>query len=336
MTTQTGTQPVLTITVTETTVVFGGVANVYRYDRPSAADIASYVRSLLGPEPGGAVVHVVAVEEEVDKLDRAFAGYDITLTAERPGDPLDPDGGGVQRATPRAEWDTVQITRPSAGGGPRWVEGNGGWILAAAVVVVSAVAAGAIWASVGRSGEGPASPPRGRDAVTAAGPDAVEDDGGVVASREGEWASDGPAEPPTMVVERQGLRVELPAGFSLVPDGGMWRATGGDPNFRLQIAVDELFQLPPAEMLEQVLLDIERDPEVELVGNDGGVVMYLQRAPDGSETLWRTWADGGRQLFVGCHTRYAPTTVQQATCRMAMASAAFDSAAAGEAASHTG
>ncbi len=319
------TAPEVTITVTESSVVFGGRTNVYRYDRPSPPEIAAYVRGVLGPEPGGAVVHVVGEQDVVEKLDRAFTGYDITLTAGHPADSGPPGdaGGGARQAAGDTPWDTVQITRPEPGGAGRshWVEEHGGWVLGAAVVIVSAVSAGAIWASVGRSGAEAA------DSVgSGQGRPALGAPAGVAA--EGEDASGTSTsvhpDPPTMVVERQGLRVEVPAGFSLVPDGEMWRATGDDPNFRLQIAVDNLYHLPAARMLEQVLLDIEADPEVELVSNDGAAVLYHQRAPDGSETLWKTWADGGHQLFVGCHTRYAPTTVQQATCRMAMGTAAFD------------
>ena len=123
--------------------------------------------------------------------------------------------------------------------------------------------------------------------------------------------------------------MQLPAGFGLEADDGMWRATGGDPDFRLQIAVEHLYQLPAQTMAEQLLADIEADPEVELVDTDGVAVTYLERAADGSQALWRTWPDGAVQLFVGCHTRLEPTVVQRATCRMAMESAAYQGADVG-------
>ena len=82
-------------------------------------------------------------------------------------------------------------------------------------------------------------------------------------------------------------------------------------------------------MAEQLLADIEADPEVELVDTDGVAVTYLERAADASQALWRTWPDGAVQLFVGCHTRLEPTVVQRATCRMAMESAAYQGADVG-------
>ena len=137
------------------------------------------------------------------------------------------------------------------------------------------------------------------------------------------------SESPTVRLEQDGLSVQLPAGFGLDADDGMWRATGGDPDFRLQIAVEHLYQLPAQTMAEQLLADIEADPEVELVDTDGVAVTYLERAADGSQALWRTWPDGAVQLFVGCHTRLEPTVVQRATCRMAMESAAYQGADVG-------
>lgn len=307
-----GADPLVTITLTEAGAIFEGLTNVHRYDRPSPAEVASYVRNLLGPNPGGAGVHIIGAEEDVEKLDRALAGYDVVLTAERPAQrhPVVPPL--------RAEEETVVITRPSAPpsvreGVGRWIDGNGAWVLGAGVVAVTAVVAGAIWATVAPGGEDAAAPQAPADVAGSAPGSAVAPP---VASSS--------VRAPSVVVVRQGLSVELPPGFRVEPDGQMWRATGADPNFRLQLAVDNLYELPAEEMAAQVLRDIEADPEVELVSNDGAAITYLETAPDGSEALWRTWADAGHQLFVGCHTRSAPTTVQQATCRMAMDSADYD------------
>ncbi|WJY67363.1 type VII secretion-associated protein [Corynebacterium auris] len=295
--------PALTIRMSGGVVIFDGAARVYRYDRPTPAEIASYVRGLFGPDPGGAVVHVVAEESDVERLDQALAGYDIVLTAERPETEADM---GTSTSSPVEE--EVEITRPQsrvAGEEPRWVVPAAA---AAVVLIVGAVIWGTLALRADEAAPVVSSPPQTdsqADPRTAAPPPA-----------------------PRAVILRDGLSVEVPTGFTVAADGDMWRATGQDPDFRLQLAVEELYQLPPAEMIAQVLRDIEADPEVELVSNDGAVVLYLQRSPDGSEALWKTWESAGRQLFVGCHTRTAPTTVQQATCRMAMDSAAFDSATA--------
>lgn len=300
----------LTVTMTPSGVVFSGAANVYRYDRPSPPEVAAYIRSTLGPDPAGAVVHVVGREDDVEKLDQALAGYDVVITAERPAE---------QTASPSAvvgdaETETLLIPRPEPGGRP----GYAGMYIGAAVVAAAVLAGAAIWATAARDPGDAQAVPQPEVSPT---------------SEEAEAASPAtPATPapksPTVVVQRQGLGVELPAGFTVAPDGDMWRGTGADPDLRIQLAVDNLYDLPPEHMTQQVLRDIEADPEVTLVSNDGSTVMYRQISPDGSETLWKTWADGGHQLFVGCHTRTAATTVQQATCAMAMDSAVFDAEAA--------
>ncbi|SDS48218.1 type VII secretion-associated protein [Corynebacterium timonense] len=297
--------PDLSITITRDVVIFDGAARLYRYDRPSPAEIASYVRSVFGPDPGGAVVHVVAEEGDVDALDQALAGYDIVLTAERPRE--EPENPEDHTLAPAGE--EVEITRPQ----PRVARTGSPWVLPAVVIAVVLVIGAAIWGTVALGADEP--------------PAATTAPSSEQASPSVQAPPSAPA-PARVVIVREGLSVEVPPGFSVAPDAEMWRATGPDPDFRLQLAVEELYQLPPEEMIAQVLRDIEADPEVELVSNDGSVVQYLQRSPDGSEAMWKTWAHSGRQLFVGCHTRTAPTTVQQATCRMAMDSASFDSSAA--------
>ncbi|WKD56903.1 hypothetical protein CAPI_01645 [Corynebacterium capitovis DSM 44611] len=283
-------EPSVTVTITESSTIFTGLANLYRYDRPSPAEVAAYVRSVIGPDPRGAVVHVIAAAEDVDKLDQALGDYEVTLTAEHPSE-QDPDIG---------EWE-VPIQRPASP--PRERE-RGVWLLATVAAVVLAVAAGAIWAAVSR------------------GP--IDFGAQEVADVETSTSeAPPPTDAPTATLTRDGLSVELPAGFRLEPDGDMWRATGADPDFRLQIAVADLYGLPASEMVEQVLREIESDPEVELVESAPTLVRYRETQEDGSEALWTTWSAGGKQLFVGCHTRRAPTTVQNATCRMALDSAVY-------------
>ncbi|MDY5786422.1 type VII secretion-associated protein [Corynebacterium sp.] len=302
--------PALTITMKGAAVIFEGVSNVYRYDRPGPADVAHHVRSVLGAEPGGAVVHVVGEDDDVDALSRALVGYDITLTAE-PLPVVAPD-------TVEDTSTELRVQRPTPDGRSKDGQRGDGWVIAAAAVVVAALAAGAIWSSLSSRVVADNTAVSQSSAPTSVAPTASTTP-----------RSTQPATPRTVVVERQGLRVELPAGFTIVPDGDMWRATGDDPDFRLQIAVENLYQLPAEQMVAQVVDEVEADPEVELVSNDGTLVHYTQRSADGSVAEWRTWADGGHQLFVGCHTRQEATTVQKATCRMAMESAEFEPAEAG-------
>lgn len=132
-----------------------------------------------------------------------------------------------------------------------------------------------------------------------------------------------PSGPQKVVLTQAGLSVELPAGFSLEADEDMWRATGADPDFRLQLAVDELYGLPPEAMLEQIQREIDSDPTLEPLSRDAISMHYRQKLDDGSEVHWHTWAQADYQLSLGCHTRFAPTRTQLATCQMATDSARF-------------
>lgn len=300
--------PALRITATEMSTVFTGAANVHRFDAPSSREIAACVRQVLGPQPEGARVHVAADGARLREIERALSGYDIELSVEElklhdaaPDPPTD-------------SWEAVEPDRDRAA-----------WVVAAVVAVVAATVAGVLWATVARSAPEPDAAPgpaQAEQSVEESGEDAAEES----AEDSGErapGASISNAAPQTVRLEKDGLSVELPAGFSLDTEADEWRATGDDPNFRLHIAVEQLYQLPAGTMAEQLLADIEADPDIELVDTDGHFVTYLERAADGSQALWRTWPDGSTQLFVGCHTRSEPTTVQRATCRMAMESAEF-------------
>ena len=196
---------------------------------------------------------------------------------------------------------------------------SGRWIIAGVVAAVALACAGVIWGltSGGAQSQAPA-----REETEQPQPQAPAQSPSSVQDEER-------AEQTSISIERDGLTVQLPAGFTLEADEGMWRATGDDPNFRLQIAVERLYQLPARTMAEQLLADIEADPEVELVDTDGIAVTYLERAGDGSQSLWKTWPNGTVQLFVGCHTRAEPTVVQRATCRMAMETAEYKGADVG-------
>ena len=301
----------LRITATDASTVITGATNVHRFDAPTSREIAATVRNALGPHPAGAQVHIAADPQRLRELAHALADYDIDLTTET----LEPL---VERKHDDAPTDSFRVV-------PSEPDGRSGvWIVAAVVAVVALVCAGVIWVLTRGEAVEPAPPPApAAQSETPPAPAPEEEP----EARETERTS--VSESPTVRLEQDGLSVQLPAGFGLEADDGMWRATGDDPDFRLQIAVEHLYQLPAQTMAEQLLADIEADPEVELVDTDGVAVTYLERAADGSQALWRTWPDGAVQLFVGCHTRLAPTVVQRATCRMAMESAAYQGADVG-------
>ena len=317
----------LRITATDASTVFTGAADVHRFDAPSSREIANTIRTVLGPNPDGAHVHITADDTRLRELEYALADYDIDLTTELLGpDPADVPRSLNAPSAPPAPWDPPRDppTDTFAAIADNRSSNIGVWIIAVVVAMVAVVCAVVIYyvvwggsaASTDRA-EGTASSvetPTATEAVAGATPSvAVE-------------SSIRDEAPQTVLLEQDGLQVELPAGFALEADDGTWRATGDDPNFRLHIAVERLYQLPAKTMAEQLLADVEADPQTELVDTDGTSVTYLERAADGSQALWKTWPHGTTQLFVGCHTRHEPTTVQRATCRMAMETAEFKGA----------
>ncbi|MCG7273572.1 type VII secretion-associated protein [Corynebacterium afermentans] len=295
----------LRITATDASTVITGAANIHRFDAPTSREIAGTVRSVLGPDPHGAPVHIAADPQRLSELTHALADYDIDLTTE----PLQP-------VAPTPDDTPEPFHRPPP---PEQESRSGVWIIAAVVAAVALACAAVIWGLTSGKAQssGEAEPPPSQPPETQSTP---------VSSPAQEEEE---AEQSSIGIERDGLTVQLPAGFTLEADDDMWRATGSDPNFRLQIAVEHLYQLPARTMADQLLADIETDPEVELVDTDGISVTYLERAGDGSQSLWKTWPNGTVQLFVGCHTRTEPTVVQRATCRMAMESAEYKGADVG-------
>lgn len=293
----------LRITATDASTVITGAANIHRFDAPTSREIAGTVRSVLGPDPHGAPVHIAADPQRLSELTHALSDYDIELTTE----PLQP-------VAPTPDDATEAFHRPPP---PAQESRSGTWIIAAVVAAVALACAAVIWGLTSGKSPEEQEPPPSQPPETQSAP---------VSSPVQEEER---AEQTSISIERDGLTVQLPAGFTLEADDDMWRATGSDPNFRLQIAVEHLYQLPARTMAEQLLADIETDPEVELVDTDGISVTYLERAGDGSQSLWKTWPNGTVQLFVGCHTRAEPTVVQRATCRMAMESAEYKGADVG-------
>lgn len=334
----------LRVTVTDSATIFTGATTLHRFDAPSPRDIAKQIRNTFGPDPDGAQVHLTASREQLAQIEAALGDYPVALTAQvlQPAAPEGVAGSVGDRLDDHFDdhsddhsddhfddhSDDGALRRPGpAGGGERWRRDWAVWIIGA-VVVAAAVACAVAIAATSRSlrggAPGAAGPDQASETVVsetvASGDQAPRESLG--AEQTGASSSD-KAPPRTAILERDGVRLEVPAGFTLAADGPMWRATGLDPDFRLEIAVDELYNLPPETMAEQLTRDVETDPQTELVDTDGRFLVYRERPADGSEVLWKTWSSGNQQVFIGCHTRAAPTKVQQATCRMAMDSATF-------------
>ena len=74
--------PTLRVVITKQATTFSGAANLHRLDAPTPAEVARNVRSIFGPDPGGAHVHLVAQESVIHAVDQALADYDVHLTGE--------------------------------------------------------------------------------------------------------------------------------------------------------------------------------------------------------------------------------------------------------------
>ena len=63
----------LRITATDASTVITGAANIHRFDAPTSREIAGTVRSVLGPDPHGAPVHIAADPQRLSELTHALA-----------------------------------------------------------------------------------------------------------------------------------------------------------------------------------------------------------------------------------------------------------------------
>lgn len=321
----------LTIKIDDEGTVFSGLVNVHRYDQPTASDIVSYVRSVLGDDPQGAPVHLVANDAILTEMIQAFGDYDVDLTCEDlsdsgevPSPPAESAAAGTGSHPATTEWAEighVPVRRPAVESRRSQRFGTSGYLLVGVVGIVGIVCAGAIWFVTARGSteteDTAEQPPQVSSPAVPSAPAPSPD----VESVAPETEQPAPFEKVTL--EQNGLSVELPVGFHMEPDGDMWRATGDDPDFRLQLAVDPLYGVAPDAVMRQVEKEIESDPELSLLDSDAEGIHYEHDLPDGSHAQWRTWTDRDVQLSIGCHTRHKPTTVQSATCTMANDSARF-------------
>lgn len=275
----------ITVTITNELTIIDGPTTVYRYDHPDAAELAEFILSLDDDE-----LHIEGDQSSINALTAALAGSDIDITTEA-----------------FAETPTEIIERPEL---PR--RNPIPAVVAATALAVFALGGLAAWRTSGH--EEASISMSSTSEVASSAPQSAPQFSTQPSTQSG---------PQKVVLTQAGLSVELPAGFSLEADEDMWRATGADPDFRLQLAVDELYGLPPEAMLEQIQREIDSDPTLAPLSRDGNSMHYQQKLDDGSEVHWHTWAQADYQLSLGCHTRFAPTRTQLATCQMATDTARF-------------
>ncbi|MHA2788096.1 type VII secretion-associated protein [Corynebacterium sp. S7] len=318
-------QPSVTVITAETAF--------YRYDNPSPAELADYLLTLIQTDASEYTVAISADAELAAQVAeecaaRSFQISTFSLHDDAPAP--DPEPALSEDSAIDSEGPALgEISRPLANAENMEPKARRGSMIVLSIAVVGVLGAG-LWAVATTIADDNF---KNKEAVVAyvAGeehpPSQVPSEPSEPSEPSAEVADDVVAEPDpgpdTVVLNEAGLSVELPTGFQLSNDGDMWKAEGNDPDLRLQLAVDDLFGLPVQELLSQVEADIEQDPDLSLISVDAARIEYHQNAPDGSEATWITWVEDGKQVSLGCHTRFAPSTVQRATCSMARDSADF-------------
>lgn len=217
------------------------------------------------------------------------------------------------------------------GTGTRWADKLRGWIGAidmfhVAIVVVILAVVGASWWAMGANAsdneDGGEAGTAAGSATAASAADSVpkEESGGGSdgnADAAGDAGGDGELNPGEKRLDIEGLSVVLPTGFQATVEEGLVTATGEDPDLRILLAADSLFNVPAKALFGEIKAQVDKDPELRDVSEDAGRLHYIEDPGDGSVVEWTIWEDTGHHMSVGCHTRHNANAVQKAACRMA-------------------
>lgn len=218
------------------------------------------------------------------------------------------------------------------GTGTRWADKLRGWIGAidmfhVAIVVVILAVVGASWWAMGANAsndedEGEAGATAGSATVASAADSVPKEESGDGGSDDnadaaGDAGGDGELNPGEKRLDIEGLSVVLPTGFQATVEEGLVTATGEDPDLRILLAADSLFNVPARALFDEIKAQVDKDPELRDVSEDAGRLHYVEDPGDGSVVEWTIWEDTGHHMSVGCHTRHNANAVQKAACRMA-------------------
>ncbi|MDU0478730.1 type VII secretion-associated protein [Staphylococcus chromogenes] len=295
------------ITVLEAATVFDGPEHIYRYDLPGSGITAGWaisavvdqIKTIAGDRWPNIDVEVSGDERAVEMLTRTLLNKGIGAY---PSEALD---------NPMA--DAPDIVRPTRGKdhSRTW---EFSWFHVAIAAVICSVIAVSWW---GLDSSAPtethavpppisSAPPSSAMATVPAAPSPARDD--------------------ATVVEHGPIRMKVPRDFTLAPrQDGKLQATGRDPNFRILVAADPIYDVEPAAIRHEVELMVSRDNALsplagEKLRGDTPTVDYHENPGDGSNVRWVSWVEHGHQFSVGCHSRFEITVPHRAACRMAVES----------------
>ncbi|MDY5840415.1 MAG: type VII secretion-associated protein [Corynebacterium camporealensis] len=337
----------VTITVLDAATVFEGPETVYRYDLPGTGivegwaleDTIQQAEKICGenwPDVDAEVIADPSVTEAsieaVTILERQLSAAGVSVTAQQPvatASAVDTETPPTTAVTPVVDaadnppLHTAASTELSDAHEPgpahalrepplkQRVLRSVSWIDPFHVIIAAVILAvvGVSWWAMRNDGDTAAATDSSLAAVSEERPESSEQDP--------EQAPNKPAE--TSDIEVEGLSVTLPAGFRTSIDDGLITATGGDPNLRVLLAADPLYNVPADALFAEIKSEVDKDDELHGAEEEAGKLRYSEK-PKGDESVvtWTTWVDDDEQLSVGCHTRVEPTTPQNAACRMAV------------------
>ena len=341
---ESSTTTTLTVTVLDAATIYEGPETVYRYDLPGTGIVDGWalepvldqMEKVCDTEWPDVEVEVVADPSGTEKtlkaveiVRRQLSATGVTVLEPEPLEPPAP-AHSVRSAPPtpagqEESADAVPVERPRS---HRRRTGTSAWIpsgidpfyIAIAVMVV--LVAGVSWWAVGRkdsasaASEAPASAaPTAHTDDAAGGPPTTEPAGSD--GKDAPGAGDTGLRPGQQAIEVEGMSLVLPQGFRTSVEDGLVTATGEDPNLRILLAADPLFNVPVDALFGEIKAQIDADPALKDASEDAGRLTYTEDPGDGSRVTWLMWEDKGHQMSVGCHTKFEPNVVQKAACRMA-------------------
>lgn len=342
----------LTITVLDAATIYEGPETVYRYDLPGTgiADgwaldtVLDQVEKICGADWPDVTVDVVADPSGTDVTAEAVAILRRQLQATgasviEPEPPAAPAPPPVERRSSAVEVkesdldEELTVVRPRpprprrshrAKSSPMPYDIDPFYI---AIAVMVLLVAGVSWWAVGRKDTALAAHPSAAEPTssTASAPSAERDsavDASVLATAdtqdsETEEASSRQLRPGQQAIDVEGMSVIVPQGFRTSVEDGLVTAVGEDPNLRILLAADPLFNVPAEVLFAEITQQIEADPTLHDPTEDKGRLSYTEDPGDGSIVTWMMWEDKGHHMSVGCHTKFEPNVVQKAACRMA-------------------
>ena len=342
----------ITVTILDAATIFEGPETVYRYDLPGTGIVEGWalgqvmdqISKMAGPSWPEVEACVVAdtsgtdiAQEATTIICRQLEVTGVRLVDPKPAiSPLaarytaapspHPTAQSTDSAPPTTVMEAPVHEEPIA---PTWSDRLRGWLGAidifhVAIAVVIIAVAGASWWAIGAqaSSNDDAAPESSRPQPRAADPGRDSTPESAPASPESETPSaqkpgSEKLNPGEKHLDVEGMSVVVPSGFHTKVEDGLVTATGEDPNLRILLAADEMFNVPADALFKEIHAQVDEDPDLREATEKAGRLSYTEDPGDGSLVEWTTWEDRGHQMSVGCHTRHNANAVQKAACRMA-------------------